>query len=207
MALNESVYRLDYIILKFSNHPERIFSGLTSNSLDKEKNAFIDNIGRTVTAFFQMKKDDEIYIALPKQNYDKLMSHLEKFLKLTKVKIDKMDFNIYFTLKKEKAELVFSDNIIATKKELKNAREEEFNSYRLKNNIPLPGIDFNNEMILNVSEDFVSYSKGCYLGQEVIARVKYLGKPPKKLAVTEGEKVTSKAAVNGKTKGFGFIKN
>ncbi len=207
MALNKSVYLLDYIILKFSNHPERIFSGLTSNTLDKEKNAFIDNIGRTVTAFFQLKKDEDMYIAFPKKNYEKLMAHLEKSLKLTKVKIEKTDYNVYFTFKKEKAELVFSDNIIAAKKELKSISEEEFNLYRLKNNIPLPGIDFNHEMMLNVSEEFVSYSKGCYLGQEVIARVKYLGKPPKKLAVTEGEKVTSKAVIDGEVKGFGFVKN
>ena len=54
------VYKLDYVVLRLSNAPERILLGLTSNGLDKPKNAFIDNIGRTVTAFYQIKKGKDV---------------------------------------------------------------------------------------------------------------------------------------------------
>ena len=60
-------------------------------------------------------------------------------------------------------------------------------------------------------------TKGCYLGQEIVARVHNLGKPPKRLVVKsenecneeEKQKMTSKChdPETGKTSGFLLIKN
>ena len=48
-------------------------------------------------------------------------------------------------------------------------------------------------MLLNVADEaWVSYTKGCYLGQEIVARVHFRSKPPKKLVVrSEGEADTA----------------
>lgn len=65
-----------------------------------------------------------------------------------------------------------------------SATEEAFRRFRLENRLPVQGIDYGDEMVLNVfGDDAVSFTKGCYLGQEVLARVHYRAKPPKKLVV------------------------
>ena len=80
----------------------------------------------------------------------------------------------------------------------------------------LPGIDYDRQMLLNLGdESFVSYTKGCFLGQEIVARVKHRGKPPKKLVVLEldptdprASDLTSKIPTSvGKMKGFLFVDN
>ncbi|MCM2326122.1 MAG: tRNA-modifying protein YgfZ [Candidatus Woesearchaeota archaeon] len=206
-----AIYRLDYMMLRFSDRPKKIFDGLTSNTMDSPKNAFIDNIGRTIAAFYQLQKEEDVYILIHKKYYQRLMDHLDKFLKLTKVKVERKDHSIYFCLDKDDAKdaaFIFADGLMATEKTMVSCDEDAFNVYRLKHGIPLPGIDFDNELILNVSEEFISFKKGCYLGQEIIARVKYLGKAPKKLAIVkDGKKMTSVANVDGENKGFAFIAN
>ena len=65
-------------------------------------------------------------------------------------------------------------------KHLKEVSEEEYKKIRLENNLPSQGIDFNNEMFLEVNiPEAISYTKGCYLGQEIIARVHHKSKPSK----------------------------
>ena len=97
-------------------------------------------------------------------------------------------------------------------------RDEEFNLFRLKNNIPIHGIDYTNEMLLNIHEEkYVSYTKGCFVGQEMIAKVHYRAKPPKKLVVnyeddcSEAERLLMTSVTlnpeNGKKFGFVFVKN
>jgi len=65
-------------------------------------------------------------------------------------------------------------------------------------------------MLLNVSEDYVSYQKGCFVGQEIIARVHHKSRPPKKLAVAaDSVDMTSrvKDPRTGKELGFAFAEN
>ena len=90
--------------------------------------------------------------------------------------------------------------------------------FRLKNRIPIQGVDYNDDMVLNVDEhDFVSYTKGCFLGQEPVAKVHNRSKPTWKLAVRyedelsdeEKAKMTSKI-LDPQTKramGFVFVRN
>jgi tRNA-modifying protein YgfZ len=185
-------YKLNYAVVKIYDDPFVLLKGLTSNDLDANKNAFLDRFGKIVIAFYQVKYLDHVLIIFNSKYYDKLIEHLDKFLKLTRVKLERIDYEVYYELDKEcpcnDNEIVLKQekgNIIVTKNQYESISDDEFNEFRLKNNIPLFGVDFTNEMILNVSEDYVSYEKGCYLGQEVVARVHYKSKPPKKLVVKE----------------------
>jgi folate-binding protein YgfZ len=85
------------------------------------------------------------------------------------------------------------------------------------NEIPWQGVDFDEEMILCVAdEERISYLKGCYLGQEVVARVHYKGRPPKKLVVKmlrdctadQRKSITSRVThpATGEVTGFVFEK-
>ena len=56
--------------------------------------------------------------------------------------------------------------------------------------VPLPGREITPEVILNElgRDEFVSFTKGCYVGQEIVARIKHRAHPPRLLSgfVTEG---------------------
>ena len=61
--------------------------------------------------------------------------------------------------------------------DLKIINNETYDILRLEAKIPLYGIDFNQNNILpEVTEKAVNYEKGCFVGQEIVARVKNLAK-------------------------------
>ena len=83
--------------------------------------------------------------------------------------------------------------------------DEVYEVIRIENNIPVQGIDFDNVMFLETGlYDAVSFTKGCYLGQEIIARVHYKGKPARKLvrilyeALPEDDNVRINGEITGK---------
>jgi len=60
---------------------------------------------------------------------------------------------------------------------LKIINNETYDILRLEAKIPLYGIDFNQNNILpEITEKAVNYEKGCFVGQEIVARVKNLAK-------------------------------
>ncbi|MCI0391305.1 MAG: hypothetical protein MOB07_21395 [Acidobacteria bacterium] len=61
--------------------------------------------------------------------------------------------------------------------------ESAFEIARIEAGVPREGVDAGENYIILESElnDAVSYTKGCYLGQEVIARIHWRGQPAKRL--------------------------
>ena len=60
---------------------------------------------------------------------------------------------------------------------LKIISNDAYNLLRLEAKIPLFGIDFDEKNILpEIADKAASYDKGCYVGQEIVARVKSLAK-------------------------------
>jgi folate-binding protein YgfZ len=61
--------------------------------------------------------------------------------------------------------------------------EEAQNILRVENGIPRYGLDFNeNNLLLEVGiDDAFSFTKGCYLGQEIVERIRSRGHVNKKL--------------------------
>ncbi|WP_297886925.1 folate-binding protein [Sulfurihydrogenibium sp.] len=78
--------------------------------------------------------------------------------------------------------------------------ENDFEDLRIKNCIPKIGKELKENILpleTNIWKYAISLNKGCYVGQEAIARVYYRGKPPRVMAkfsfsknVKEGEKIT-----------------
>jgi glycine cleavage system T protein len=57
-----------------------------------------------------------------------------------------------------------------------------FDILRIEASVPLYGVDVDETTVVpEALEDAVSYTKGCYIGQEIIARIKYRGHVAKKL--------------------------
>jgi tRNA-modifying protein YgfZ len=66
---------------------------------------------------------------------------------------------------------------------------ETLERLRMEAGIPKFGLDFDNDTVLQEVDvpDIVSFTKGCYLGQEIVARLHYLGQPSKLLRRLEIE--------------------
>ena len=122
------------------------------------------------------------------------------------------------------------ESVNAKLKALKELNETEYNLLRIDKSIP----EGPNEFQENINpkecglEDFISYTKGCYIGQEVVARLDAQGKIPKQMikfetnvssTLDEGDKIytedsnkecgfiTSIAQNNGSAIGLGFIRS
>ena len=119
------------------------------------------------------------------------MTHLFKYLYISDTKVDPDEkMHIYWDLDGEvepaEEDVVIPQAVgvmLLTRRKLEtDVTAADMTQFRVVNGIPLQGVDFNDEMLLCVAdEERVSYLKGCYLGQEVLARVHYKGTPPKRL--------------------------
>lgn len=87
---------------------------------------------------------------------------------------DGYDIFVPASMYKEFKELILDKG---KKYNLKIINDETYNILRLEAKIPLYGVDFNQNNILpEITEKAISYEKGCFLGQEIVARVKNLAK-------------------------------
>lgn len=222
------LFRLDKIVLKISNNAGNFLNGLTTNTLDAAHNAFVNLHGRIIATFDQKKTgNDEFLIVTDGFAHDALMAHIQKFLMLNKTSAVKTDLKVYWDLEgvyqpqaDESAIAQKSGQMVITPRDLQvTVSDDEFTRFRLEHAIPLFGIDYQkDDFLLNVDEyQFVSYTKGCFLGQEPIAKVHNRSKPTWKLMVRSQDeltpeeqlKMTSKVMdpAQGKPIGFVFVKN
>jgi folate-binding protein YgfZ len=65
----------------------------------------------------------------------------------------------------------------------RSVNEETFETLRIEAGIPRYGIDMDEANVVTETnlDDAVSFTKGCYLGQEIIVRIKHRGHVAKKL--------------------------
>ena len=227
------IHKLNKSVVSISNNPAQFLNGLTANTLDKPKNAFLDVHGKIIATVDQLRiNEDEFSILIERPFVEAVLKHLERFAKLSKVVIQEKDFKVYFDLDRSYSltKTFGGDNdefliphkcgqLVISPKNLENTiSEEEFTLFRLRNNIPIHGVDYQNEMLLNVDErEHVSFTKGCFLGQELVSKVHHRSKPTWKLAVKyeddhsqeQRQDMTSRI-MDPQTKrifGFAFVKN
>ncbi len=221
------LYKTTKQVLSVRNKPQQFLNGLTTNSLDKPHNAFVNLSGRIIATFSQLQiSDDEVLLVIEKDFVPNVIEHVDRYARLSKVIIEVKDLLVYFDF--ENSYKALSDDFVIAQKSGQLVltskvsptliSEDDFTIFRVNNNIPVQGIDYKDEMILNVSEtDFVSFTKGCFLGQEPLAKVHHRSKPTWKLIVKvqdectpeEKAKLTSPILdpVSSQIKGFVFAAN
>lgn len=135
--------------------------------------------GRIICSLWINKiNDDEIIIAYPKN-----METIESFLKMRtfrmKLSISSLDSQLYMN---------DSGEIIASSDENEEQGNIENEYQLLMNKLELPWVDNSNtekfipqHVNLDLREFVMDFKKGCYPGQEIIARIKYLGKIKKRM--------------------------
>lgn len=221
------IYKLSKAVLSIKNNAAHFLNGLTSNTLDKPRNAFLDVHGKIIATFDQIQiKEDEFLIVLERPFREAVLNHIEKFVRLSKVVVAEENYHVYFDLDGQyqagQGEFIIPQKqglMIVTPQALPAMVSlEEFTLFRLKNDIPLLGPDYSQTLLLNVSEDeFVSFTKGCFLGQEPVAKVHNRSQPSWKLVVkfedecSEDQRKTMTSRVTdpgtGRVLGFVFVSN
>ena len=187
------IYRLNRAVFSIKNNAAQFLNGLTANTLDQPRNAFLDVHGKIIATFDQIRfSDDHFLIILEKPFRETLLNHIERFLRLGKVILQEEDYEVYFDLdgqypleREDFAVPQKKGRLILTRRNLPDTIfDREFTLFRLKNTLPLHGVDYHNVFLLNVSEEeFVSFTKGCFLGQEPVAKVHNRSQPSWKLVV------------------------
>ena len=217
-------YQLKKSAIIFKNNAVEFLNGLTANAMDKPQNAFVDIHGMIISIFDQLTlNEEEVLLVLDKDRTEAVLGHLDRYMRVSGVKAEKKDWNVYFDCE---GSAPFADGdhlipqkkgrLIITRRQLSSTMsEEEFTLFRVQNNIPFQGVDFKvGEFLLNVSEtDQVSFTKGCFLGQEPISKVHNRSKPSLKLVVRAEEdckdeekmKMTSKIKDPRTQKSLGFL--
>lgn len=207
------IYKLPDTVLSIKGNASGFLNGITSNTLEAPLNAFLNQHGRIIATIRQQKKsDEEFLISVPSFAVGSLLKHLERYAKLSHVHIEPTKLSAFLDLD--------TLQTVWTPKQMGNSiADDEFVLFRLAHQLPLMGVDYQaDEFILNVHEhDHVSYTKGCFLGQEPVAKVHNRSQPSRKLiaafedqcAAQEASKMTSKMKdpQNGRVKGFIFINN
>ncbi len=219
-------YLLPHTVLSVKNNAQAFLNGLASNSLDQPRNAFLNLHGRVIATFDQVKAgDDEHLLVFPKAYTDAVLNHLGRYARLNKTILTCQERAVCFdcdgshkVMPEEFAIAQHAGQIVITPKaHTATVTEEEFTEFRLNHRIPLMGVDYQaDEMILNIDPvEYVSYTKGCFLGQEPVAKVYHRSKPSWKLTVSDDEAtihnargaMTSVVVKGNKRRGFVFVKN
>jgi folate-binding protein YgfZ len=193
-------------LLKLSGSDTQSFlQGQFSNDIDAleegvvQMNAYCQHQGKIIALIWVMKQDTNYYLSLPNDLNDVVTKRLTMFKMMSDVEITDMS-NEVFQLGmidegfKDAFKLNDQQSIALVERtdsiELSDANEWEVAC--IHNNVP--------EVILTTSEKFVpqllnldvdevgvNFSKGCYPGQEVVARLHYLGKSKRRMRQFECE--------------------
>lgn len=207
------LYKLDDLVISIKGNAAHLLNGLTSNSLDKPQNAFLNQHGRVIAVVFQKQiREDEYLLAVPGNSWQALSQHLDRYAKLNRTTLQVLDLKTFIDI--ELNQIQFLEENRAN-----DISKDEFTLFRLDKKLPLMGVDFQaDEFILNIDEfAYVSYTKGCFLGQEPVAKVHNRSKPSRKLAVQfedqlskeDASHMTSKVKdpTTERIKGFLFVAN
>lgn len=218
------LYRMDAEVLQLAPAADRFLQAYTTQDAAAPRGAFIDVKGRAVAVYDHVRIDAERSVLVVARNVrDRLQQHLKTYLFLTGSELKVLPHAVYWNLDEatlKNAEWTIPRAVgamcLSTQSIAATVGEEEFSLYRWSHRLALQGVDYDDPMLLNLNDpELVSFSKGCYLGQEIMARVHYRGKPPLRLtAVRESDcpvelrpTLTSRVrdAVTGEVRGFVFL--
>ncbi len=220
------IFRVPKTALTLRGAAADFLKAYTTNLPQASRSAFLDTRGRIVAVCAQkLLAASEALIVIETAVRDRLLEHLQRYLTFSDVALHEESYRIWHdtddsTVSSPGDVYLASEpgRLVLTRRDLPSGSEADYRLFRVRHRLPVQGVDFDQEMLLNVfAEGYVSYEKGCYLGQEVIARVHHRGRPPKRLIVKrvsecapdEAARLTSRVLdpSTGEEAGFLFVDN
>ena len=177
----------DFLQSQFSNDIKHI------PEKEIQINAYCQHQGKIIAIIWVFKKDDAFYLSIHSSVSTLVLDKLNMYKMMSDVIFEdkSKEINQYGVVDEE---IDINGFKINNKMHLKTTREvlesEENNYYWNKCLIDsyIPEVMINTSELfvpevlnLDIDELGVSFTKGCYPGQEVVARMHYLGKPKRRL--------------------------
>ena len=186
-------------ILRVSGDDSEVFlQSQFSNDVRKIKenevqiNAYCQHQGKIIALIWVITKNKNYYLSFPGELKELVLSKLNMFKLMSKVEIEDVSEKIFqYGLIKEDNNKSFKINenlSLLTTREVLAGHQNQSKWEAACINEGLPEIYTNTSeryipQALNLDIDGlgVSFTKGCYPGQEVVARMHYLGRPKRRL--------------------------
>ena len=186
-------------ILQISGNDAQVFlQSQFSNDINKivekkiQLNAYCQHQGKIIALLWVFKKNNFFYISLPNNIKDIVIAKLNTFKMMSDVLIEDFssEINQYGLIDENSEDSYRIKNnlsLLTTRKSFSvNADYDLWEHACIANNLPEISIQTSEKLIpqalnLDVDELGVSFTKGCYPGQEVVARMHYLGKSKRRL--------------------------
>lgn len=153
--------------------------------------AHLNNKGRILANFIITSPQENLYYLITdKDNAIKILPRLKMFILRSKVTMNILDINISLNYQKientHQIELIKNTYLTISINKLTNdENNNQWHHFLVENNIPLIYVN-SAEKIIPQQVNFeiiggVNFKKGCYTGQEIVARTHYLGKVKRRL--------------------------
>ena len=176
----------DFLQSQFSNDIKKI----RDNEI--QINAYCQHQGKIIAIIWVFKKNENFYLSIPSELKDIVLSKLNMFKLMSKVEIEDFSEKIYqYGLINEANDKAFkiSENLslFTTMEPLEHYHNHsQWEAACIDEGLPDIYLNTSEKYIpqalnLDINEFGVSFTKGCYPGQEVVARMHYLGKPKRRL--------------------------
>lgn len=181
----------------------KFLHGQFTNSIENLKNSegnynlLLDRKGGVRADLYVWRREGFCDLAIPEHFSGIVMDHLQKFAPLSRCGIQPLqNIFVYFVYRTpmgnvfqnfQKAEDKFYDVFLVVNEKyfLQQLSQENFTEFdektfehwRIKNEIPTVGVDVTDKNLPQEGrlDHALNFEKGCYLGQEVIARLHYRG--------------------------------
>ena len=164
---------------------------LTNNVYTNNKSLFCNIKGRIIAMLEIIHFDNSIYLVMNKELWPKTHELLLKVALLSKVVFEeKPAINIYatlddkFYLSSQLPEITSLDQISYEQWHLHRIKQQKFELYSATIGLFLPHD-------LNLIDNWIDFAKGCYRGQEIIARMHYRAKSKYHLALIENKDLSA----------------
>jgi len=155
-------------------------------------NSYCQHQGKIIAIIWVFKKNENYYLSFPSDLKDLVLSKLIMFKLMSRVEIEDFSEKIYqYGLIKKDNEKSFKINSklsLLTTRELRSGFQDNshWEMACINENLPEIYLKTSEKFIpqalnLDIKQIGVSFTKGCYPGQEVVARMHYLGKPKRRL--------------------------
>ena len=155
-------------------------------------NAYCQHQGKIMAVLWVFIKNDNFYLSFPEDLKELVLYKLNMFKLMSNVEIEDFSHDInQYGLIDEKHEGSFNIknnlSLVTTREKLDTKGiKDQWERACIDNNLPEIYRDTSEQFTpqalnLDIDKIGVSFTKGCYPGQEVVARMHYLGKPKRRL--------------------------
>ena len=218
---------------------EEFLQNQLSNDISKledsniQFNAYCQHQGKMIALFWAMRFENSFLLSFPIDLLEKIVTRLQMFVIISEVNIEVVSDRFIqigllnethskgYSINESMSLLIVSKNI--DRDEIMT-NEDEWIKACIDNNIPEVSLKTSEKLVpqmlnLDIDEFGVNFSKGCYPGQEVVARLHYLGEAKRRLFSFTSESemqvgdnlycASSKAAIvrGDRYKGSGIVVN